>query len=113
MELGAGQCPYALDRLVGGKAEWSVAGEGVDKDTEVLHPVRVEAGQQLGELGLGSGCAGDDGDQRGGALEPQHDVRCEQPQLLALIVGGRECARALLLRNRPRVLAADPWTLGS
>src|SRR4051794_8675369 len=107
MELGAGQCPYALDGLVGGKAERPIDGECVDEDTEVLHPVRVQAGQQLGELGLGSGCAGDDGDQRSGALEPQHDVRCEQPQLLALIMGGRECARTLLLRNRPRVLAAD------
>src|SRR5215208_2906102 len=69
--------------------------------------MRVQVGEQLGELGLGSGCARDDGDQRGGALEPQHDVRCEQPQLLALIVGGRECARTLLLGNRPRILAAD------
>ena len=46
-------------------------------------------------------------DQRGGALEPQHDVGREQPQLLALVVGGRERARTLLLGNRPRVLAAN------
>src|SRR5829696_3172629 len=67
----------------------------------------VQAGQQLGKLGLGSGCAGDDGDQRGGALQPQDDVRREQPQLLVLVAGRRECARTLLLGNRPRVLAAD------
>jgi steroid delta-isomerase-like uncharacterized protein len=67
----------------------------------------MQLGEEVCELGFGSGGAGDDRDDRGCAFESEHDVGCEEPKLLVLVGRGGEHPRPVLLRNPPRVIAAD------
>ena len=82
-------------------------GERVDEDAKVLQSLGVKCGQKLGKLRVGSGGAGHDRDERRRALEPKHDVGCEQAQLLALVGRGDDRARARLLGNGLGIIAAD------
>ena len=67
----------------------------------------MQSGEELGQLGLGSGGIGDDRGDRGSAFEPKDDVGCEEPKLLVLVGRGSDRPGPVLLRNRPRVIAAD------
>ena len=67
----------------------------------------MQLGEEVCELGFGSGGAGDDRDDRGGALEAEDDVGCEETQLLVLVGCGGESARPVLLGHRPRVASAN------
>jgi hypothetical protein len=53
--------------------------------------------EQRCDLGLGPGGARQDLDERPDSLEPEADVAGEQPQLLVLVDGGRDCAGPGLL----------------
>jgi hypothetical protein len=106
MELRAGERPHRLGGFIARQPERSVGGEGVDEITKVAVAMRMQPREQLGEFGFGSGGAGDDRDDRGGALESQDDVGGEQSQLLVLVGGGGDRARARLLEDGRRVVAA-------
>ena len=67
----------------------------------------MQLGEEVCELGFGSGGAGDDRDDRGGTLEAEDDVGCEETQLLVLVGYGCERARPVLLGHRPRVASAN------
>ncbi len=70
----------------------------------------MQSGEEVSELGLGSGGAGDDRDDRGGTFEAEDDVGCEETQLLVLVGRGGERARPVLLGDRPRIVSANGTT---
>ena len=64
----------------------------------------MQLGEEVCEPGFGSGGAGDDRDDRGGTLEAEDDVGCEETQLLVLVGYGCERARPFLLGLFPHPL---------
>ena len=99
--------PQRLDGVVLREAERPVGCQGVDEHAKVPPPVCVELREELCELGLRSGGAGDDSDERRGAFEAGGDVGGEHPQLLVLIGRRGDRPRLRLLRDGLWVVAAD------
>ena len=67
----------------------------------------MERREKLGKLWVGPRGAGDDRDERRGALEARHDIGGEDPQLLVLVGGRGDGARPLLLGHRHGLVPAD------